>query len=82
MRRRRFPELRWLAALARDVCRGRRSRRGIRGGRRVIDLAPRGATIASMIDLVLSDEQNPRVQLGEEIPTAAATVLLPFRGVW
>jgi len=35
-----------------------------------------------MIDLALVDEQSRLVQLDDAIPKAAATALLPFRGVW
>ncbi len=35
-----------------------------------------------MLDLALSDERGRLVQLHDEITKAAATALLPFRGVW
>jgi hypothetical protein len=36
----------------------------------------------SMLDLARCDEQGRLVHLDDEIPKAAATALLPFRGVW
>jgi hypothetical protein len=48
----------------------------------LIDFTLRTATITDMIDLALLDEQNHLVQLADVIPRAAATALLPFRGVW
>jgi hypothetical protein len=35
-----------------------------------------------MIDFALFDEQSRLVQLDDEIPKAAVTALLPFRGIW
>jgi hypothetical protein len=39
-------------------------------------------TITNMIDFALFDEQSRLVQLDDEIPKAAVTALLPFRGIW
>jgi hypothetical protein len=35
-----------------------------------------------VIELALVDEQGRPVRLDDEVPKAAATALLPFRGVW
>jgi hypothetical protein len=35
-----------------------------------------------MIDLALPDHDGRLVRIADVIPTAAATVLLPFRGTW
>jgi len=39
-------------------------------------------TITNMIGVALFDEQSRLVQLDDEIPKAAVTALLPFRGIW
>ena len=68
---------------------GARSSPSARGTARVrhsdvalIDFALESATITNMIDLALADEQSRLIQLDDEITKAAATALLPFRGVW